>query len=251
MNNFCLPKKVIYSYCNKDLVFESLKYQYTPFEGAAFLIAYRENREFFLRCVKKELHSCLENGVLSNVKQGGTNFKLAKFILGLITEDLSGENEKIWVNMLADELMPANYRNSFFNNKDLSESLITREYLLSELQDFSRNSWELQNRRFLIFRLVQRVEVSKKVFTRYKIPEIKKIDGDFSDILNFPLFQILLILAAKKSSIKSSLIFQNTVLKIGDIVVSSKDRLIDPSQMLLGYISIWNELKLMKETYGV
>ena len=188
---------------------------------------------------------------LPYIEKDKANHKLAKFIIAHITEDLHEEEIHLWVNLLSVELMPADYRSRFFFNKDLSGSIVTREYLISELQDFSRDKWQLQKRAVSVFNLVQRFEVSKKIFTRYKVSEMKKIDRDFSDFFNFALFHFMLILAAKKSPTKTSLIFQNSMLKVGDIIISCLHRFVTPGQMILGYTSICKELKLMREIYKV
>lgn len=102
-----------------------------------------------------------------------------------------------------------------------------------------------------MFTLLLRFEVSKKIFTHYSLPDIKKDRHDFSDILNFILFHHFLIEAHHFASPMARPTLENGILKMGDLLISIIYRLCTPAQLSLAYASIHNELKLMEKTYEI
>ena len=105
----CSSKEPTYKYCDKDLISNPTKYQYTAFEGPTFLISYRNRREEFLRKIKKKLYHSSELLTPSQKKKIKTNQKLAKFIISHVKENLAEDKIDLWADCLSIELDTKDY----------------------------------------------------------------------------------------------------------------------------------------------
>jgi adenylylsulfate kinase-like enzyme len=243
--------KNIYRYTEHDLLSAPITYQYLPFEGEPFLRSYRDNREKALSAIERKMldfEKCSFMNVSGNSDH--RDIELAGFLL---ETDVIGStvHKGFWKSLLARELMPEGYRKRFFKNQNLENIVVTREYLVSELKGFADCSWNYALKHKHVFRLLQRFEVSKKILICYSLPDFRKIEDNFSDFLNFPLFHCLLVAVHGESGKRDSLALQNGFLKLGDILVSTIERLVTPAQMILAYVCIQNELNIMGECYHV
>ncbi len=97
-----------------------------------------------------------------------------------------------------------------------------------------------------IFKLVQRFEVSKKIFDNYAEETWKRTSEEFSDIKNYLLFGIVLIRAYKLSqNISKKLVLFNALLKLNDLLISINIQN-EEEQTLLAYC-ISEELLIYRE----
>jgi adenylylsulfate kinase len=240
-----------YQYTDKDLLTNPIKYQYLPFEGKEFLAAYRTNRLNALAKLHVRLKEYERGTVLEKQNDQPNDYRnLTAYLLRPLNKSLPGSTKK-WHQMVEKEILPVNYRNHFLGNHPINDSLITREYLVNELDAIINSTWEYSTRQQPLFTLLKRFEVSKKIFTHYSMPEIKKIRHEFSDLLNFTLFHRLLIEVHAFASYSARTVLGNGILKMGDLLISIIYRLSTPAQFSLTCASLHQELKLMEETHGI
>ena len=250
IDGLSLQANVKYRYTEKDLLKSPIKYQYLPFEGREFLRAYRENRQGGLIALEEKMEEYLVSAINTYYDVDSEETETARFLLDITVKSLPGVPE-VWSKLLGMELLPTDYRKRFFSNISVENCLITREYLVRELGESAQGRWDYQESWKIIFTLLQRFEVSKKIYTTYSLPDIKKTNGDFSDLLIFPLLHHLLIECHKYADDKASLVLENSILKLGDLIISIIYRLISPAQMVLTYSSIRKELQIMERKYGL
>lgn len=133
--------------------------------------------------------------------------------------------------------------------KKESNVILTREYLQGELTDIVGGAWQAKERLDTFLTLVQRFEVSKKVYVHYRSLNFKKIDNDYTDLVNFILFHVLLSEVCSLVDKQFSIICTNSLLKVGDILISIKDKLVGHEELLA--FALNQELLLMKEQFDV
>lgn len=240
-----------YSYTENDLLKNPIKYEYLPFEGIEFLKAYRDDRLQALARLK-DREEGWERGIIwqRELKVSSECDQLSTFLLQPLLGRLPGEDEK-WLSLVSNELLPEGYNQHFFHGVSVKDCLITREYLIHELSDIQSLKWDYSQRREQLFTLLLRFEVSKKIFTHYSLPDIRKVRRDYADLLNFPLFHTLLTEAHRFADEKGRLALENGILKMGDLLISIIPKLTSSAQLALSHASLHKELKIMEATYGI
>jgi len=83
--------------------------------------------------------------------------------------------------------------------------------------------------------------VTKKIYQYYLKANLKKSSGSFDELLNYPLFSILLFELFNKGTKAEKLIFFNTILKLNDLLVSILKDLSTPIELYLTKISLEKE----------
>jgi len=245
-----LSYDISYEYSEGNLLEEPITYQYTTFEGKGFFKAYRKSREKALDRLAFRLHAFTKatKTICPDVPDGMK--RLSQMLLKPVEDEL-GNNDTIYKKFLSCELMPDDYMDRFLPGRNLDKHFITREFFINELRRMESGDWCFKESKEQIFALIQRFEVSKKIFDYYSLPDIRKVDSSFSDLLNFPLFHVLLTFSQQYAYERAGLIIQNAVLKLGDTIVSAINEFITPGQMVLVYSSLRNELELMSKKYDV
>jgi len=241
---------VQYKYSEENLLEKRLTYQYTGFEGKGFLKAYRKSRESALNRLSDRmvLFAKATKAICPDVPDGMK--RLSQMLLKPVEDELDN-TDTIYKKFLSCELMPDDYMDRFLPGRNLDKHFITREFFINELRRMESGDWCFKESKEQIFALIQRFEVSKKIFDYYSLPDIRKVDSSFSDLLNFPLFHVLLTFSQQYAYERAGLIIQNAVLKLGDTIVSAINEFITPGQMVLVYSSLRNELELMSKKYDV
>jgi cytidine diphosphoramidate kinase len=243
------PDNVDYAYTEKDLVRSPFKYQYLPFEGKGFLKAYRQNRMDGVEVLREKMHEyalcCPWGKTMAAVEE---KVPIAAFLDA--SDELPGGHE-LWEKTLGLELLPDNYRQRFITYQELEDKLVTREYMVKELEALHAGKWNYSERSGLLFALLRRFEVSKKIYTFYRLPEVRMVKKDSGDLLNFVLFQMLLGKAHQHAPDRAKLILENGLLKMGDLLVSISSRLVSPAQIALACVSLAKELQIMEKRYGI
>lgn len=242
--------KCAYPYVRDDLLKNPTKYQYTKYEGSGFLESYRSSREEALIKLKKSIEDYFKSVTFKPEETDPAISGETEFILNKIKGKLSVDRQII-KNALARELSPANYRESFLRGVHTGGNLITREYFLEELQKLTNGSWDYVSRKEKLLSLIQRFEVTKKIFNYYKAEKMKCQGNGHDDLLNFPFFLFLLTTIYNKVPQEASLVIENSILKMGDILISCMSHLTTPGQMLLTYSALQNELDIFKEISNV
>jgi len=193
-----LLKNTTYSYTKNNLLNNPIKYQYTEYEGKDFLKAYLKNRNRFLQKIspnmlsKKPFSCSIENHT------GESNLFFANY----------NRINKDWIYYFEKNL------------KNTNEISKTRSKLIGILNQLNNRQLNTESEQFIL-RLVQKFEVSKKLFDCYNWDTLKKRTEDSTDLFNYPLFGVILSFYILEVSDDKKNIYRNTHLKINDIIVSA------------------------------
>jgi cytidine diphosphoramidate kinase len=128
------------------------------------------------------------------------------------------------------------------NDKD---NLILKDYLIS----FYDCNEEYLNKNNTIFNLlIKRFEVSKKLYSTYSLSETRKSSSSYHDLINYPLFSLVLQKYYKFCSIQEDkLIYLNSILKVNDILSSIKEDMIFPAEIQYSIYAIEGEMDIAME----
>ena len=137
-----------------------------------------------------------------------------------------------------------NKKNFNLNNKNYQhdEELILKEYLIYL---YNSNIDELKKERKTIDILIKRFEVSKKLFSRYDLKNLKKKSNKFDKPLLYSLFSLVLQKYYIASSDQNRFIFLNTILKLNDIITSISNNILISEEIFYSIKAIDGELKII------
>lgn len=128
--------------------------------------------------------------------------------------------------------------------------IVVRIFLMQQLKKLEEQSWKFEDERKMLLKLVQRFEVSKRIYDRYDIQSIKKSENALLDLCNFPLFGLVLIAAAKTiPNHPARFIFMNAAIKIGDILSSASMRFEAHAALCRRFFEA--EMEWMRSAYGI
>ena len=126
----------------------------------------------------------------------------------------------------------------------IKNSLILRDYLLNLLEGNKKN---LDKNFSIIKVLIQRFEVSKKLYISYDSDRIRKNTQDYSELLNYPLFSLVLQKYYEfEGSEEKRLVYLNAILKNNDIISSIKGDIITPNEIKYSIRAINGELNIIR-----
>lgn len=242
-----------YPYTKTNLLETPHKYQYSTFEGREFFLVYKQSRQEKIKLFKDNLISYHKTiTALPKLNPDEKFIELLKQISVIAGKEFKIDSDDL-LSILSAELWTNGYEKSFVWQPAQEHSFITRPFLLTTLQKTMTTSspFLLPDERNLLLKLIQRFEVSKKIFAQYKYPEIRKIDNDYSDLLNFVLFHCALVSIHRLCDPLQSMVIENCLLKLGDILDSCFYRFFTPAQSLLAALSLQNELVIMEKKYGI
>jgi hypothetical protein len=206
-----------YQYSEGSRLLKPHKYMYTVFEGKALLVAYQKDRMAMILRVKSFDQSIKSENFILN--DASINFLKKAFQsssaelnkqFGLLISDKTeaGATDIIVLNDLARQIEEASI-NVHLNTIELLRSLIAME-LLGQHQNIVKEWIDL---------LVQRFEVSKKIYETYQ-PGFRKGEGSSTSVELYWLFDLLLCLFYVNTS---HLKYLSTLLKISDLLCSLED----------------------------
>ena len=241
----------IYSQINR--LEESCSYMYTPFQGLAFLKSYHASRAAVLRRYAASNHTGAELDHFLGVKAGAFLGKFFGTISAEVVEDFrafSGD-------------APAKISNSDSTNcaklKELSEKLtgfttaepVATEKLLLSLIAAQLLSAQDANVKIWLDRMVQRFEVTKKVYEIY--PQgFRKGEGSYKSIRLYWLLALALCLFYVRSR---SVKYLSTLLKVCDLLCSLPEDVLQNQVPALGMSVVLTAestgVKLLAEKKGV
>jgi len=99
-----------------------------------------------------------------------------------------------------------------------------------------------QNDMKIIKLLLMRFEVSKRLYSKYSMPDIKRASDDYGILKNYSLFGLLLCRLVHRGSNPENLIWMNAMLKINDLMISSMDKesgkLVHKMQIILVHLEM-------------
>ena len=139
----------------------------------------------------------------------------------------------------------------YFNNSNIinyvyknDKNLILKEFLLYL---YNGNIKELEKQNNLIEILIKRFELSKKLFLTYDLKEMKKSSPEFDELLNYPLFSLVLQKCYNNTNTQKKLIYLNVILKVNDIISSIKKDLIFSEEVYYSIEALNGELKIIRD----
>lgn len=216
---------VSYPYSATDGLLRREKYEYTKFVGYPFLTAYEQDR-------KKAI------GLLSERIEVLSNSYGFESIPGPWSEVI-GENAHFNKTWLDAELKSAAI--------DKFDGIIeTKNLLIHLLMKNIESKDQIKETLEMTLRLLQRFEVSKRIYERYSLPEMTKCSDVYSPILPYALFSLLLQKLVKSAdSQQTKAILMNATLKLGDIIASCLHRMATPCEQWLSYAALSSELEMI------
>jgi cytidine diphosphoramidate kinase len=132
---------------------------------------------------------------------------------------------------------------------DLHEFKTKKDLILKEFLIFlylgDRSVLEKQESFFEI--LIKRFEVSKKLYLTYNIKDIRKSSKDFNELISYCLFSLVLQRYYDMSIGQQKLVYLNSILKVNDIISSTKSNLIFANEVYYALKAINGELKILGE----
>jgi cytidine diphosphoramidate kinase len=221
-----LIPKVEYHYSKKDLLSNLHKYQYTKFEGPAFLDAYADSRNESIR----ELNLIVDKLSIYDKSEYQTFFMIERYNLHktlsfFLKVELNDLVEPIIINKTVEtinstQLLKHMYQNlTVNNNHDLSK----------------------------VFILIKRFEVSKRIYKNYTFPNLSRIKSDYKNTTNYLLFSLILIEASNYCNIEEKTIIFNTLLKVNDLIISIRNRIGTPCEIILASICLKKEMEIYQD----
>jgi len=161
--------KIPYPYTVNNLLGKRESYQYSSFEGPIFLQSFEKTRQITRTLFEKSIES--QPAALN--KQGSPSYPWFEIL------DLK-EGSCLFLNQ---ELPPPR------GKINLNGTVSTRDFLIHALNELSLEKKIDEN---LILKLLQRFEVTKKLYNAYIYPDLKRDGNDYKDPLNYALFSLLL-----------------------------------------------------------
>ena len=231
-----------YSFSSENRRVSPCTYMYTPYEGISLLESYSSNRGIFLNKGEEIIRNSVEideiikgilnrgiNECLQIVKMAGDE-KLSDGLLGII-------KDHAW---LADNILSPKGNSGLSRKRAILESFSldrnveTMSLLISLFNSILSNLEHSPLRKIWIDRLVQRFEVTKKIYERYK-PGFRKGEGKSEHLILYALFAMVLSIYYYKNK---NLKYLNTLLKINDTLISVVDKLKDDyPAIFMAYLS--------------
>lgn len=126
------------------------------------------------------------------------------------------------------------------NNSELTKEIMQAILLFQRYGNDRKKAYEL------LSKFIKKFEVFKKIYTRYNLKDMKKDSEDFSNISNYVLLSLNLILYYKK---ENNLKFLNACLKLNDLSISSFDSLIEEDEKKAMLLSINEEVEIIKHLF--
>ena len=183
-----------YQYTESNLLENPTHYMYSSFEGMRFIDDFKKSRIVFL-----------ENSIIPNLDKSGELNPFMQEIYKSLSASLTSSIEGLNITNLSLKFLEIDTEDSI-----LTENLIN--YLIASNLSSIKN-----DERHLEDRLIQKFEVTKKIYTSYAKGMGKGL-GDFKDPYLYVIFSIFL---ASKYLINKNLKFLNTIIKVNDIIASA------------------------------
>jgi len=197
-----------YNYCDENILQSPQKYMYTKFGGIEFLKSYYQQR---LKIINK-IYSYTQGDNESNIK---LHDDLISGVVNYIsTEKIKLLNEDLYSYILNQSLL-CSVSNETSQEINVKEKIKTDDLLRKIILILSHSKGE-KSALIELDQLIQRFEVTKKIYSEYK-PGFKKGSGDNQNLENYWLFGIALCYANFN---KINLKYFNTLIKVCDLLAS-------------------------------
>ncbi|MDA3892342.1 MAG: adenylyl-sulfate kinase [Salinivirgaceae bacterium] len=123
-------------------------------------------------------------------------------------------------------------------------NLVLRDFLF-HLYNSDRK--EMDKEESIIELIIKRFEVSKKLHLTYDKNEIRKSSKQFGDLLNYPLFSLVLQKYYNNTGSQQKLVYLNAILKVNDIISSAQSDFILFNEIDYSLKAFIGELKIIGE----
>jgi adenylylsulfate kinase len=131
-----------------------------------------------------------------------------------------------------------------YNSFELENNLILKDFLIFLYQSSKEELLKYSN---TIDILIKRFEVGKKLYLTYDLNEIRKSSVSFDELLNYPLFSLVLQKYYNYSNNQKKFVYLNAILKVNDIISSIKSEFILYDEVYYSIEAISNELQIIGE----
>ena len=124
------------------------------------------------------------------------------------------------------------------------KSIILKRFLLTL---YLAKDSELSKQLATIESLIQRFEVSKKLYLSYDLIEFRKTTAEHNELLNYALFSLVLQRYYNATESEKKFIYLNAILKLNDIILSIKSDFITQAEVYYAKVALDGELKIIEE----
>ena len=144
------------------------------------------------------------------------------------------------LNLLPENVMPDIDGECYTDNNELLLKPFL-QYLYSK-----NGAGELARHKDQILLLIKRFEVSKKLYSRYSVMDIRKSSAESDNLGNYALFSLVLLnYFHVTESVEEQLMYFNAILKVNDILSSAKYEIYTSDEIVLSLAAIQKELELI------
>ena len=95
--------------------------------------------------------------------------------------------------------------------------------------------------------MIKRFEVGKKLYLSYDLQEIRKNSLEFEEMLNYPLFSLVLQKYYHLTINEEKFVYLNAILKVNDIISSTRSDFILPNEINYAKKALEGELEIVGE----
>lgn len=208
-----------YPYNQKNLIEEPEKYMYTKFHGIKFIQSFIDSRKKIKNQIIEENPS--DYSFYPILYQ--TSQELDKYLSNKYPQYLDELNKNLYLpnifkkNTIKNEINKLKPIDSFSVNKEVNTNILLKTLFYSILNDNKKKS---KTNKIWLDRLIQRFEVTKKLYEGY-FAGFRKGYGKNNIIENYLLLGVILEVAyIKNNKIK----YLNTILKICDLITSLSEK---------------------------
>jgi cytidine diphosphoramidate kinase len=124
------------------------------------------------------------------------------------------------------------------------DTLYLKEFLIFL---YLSKSEELKKHTNIINTLVKRFEVGKKLYKTYDSKEIRKSSREYEELINYPLFSLILQRYYQIETNQQKFVYLNAILKVNDIISSVKYDYILYNEIYYAIDALDGELAIMEE----
>ena len=210
-----------YRYSANNLLEHPEKYEYTEFQGQEFLDSYSQNRDQTIRVLRERVRK-LESSYGSESESHPWTEEL-----GLPQAAGGFLNKELPISDVGIE------KNGELATRRFLTKLITAAISDDEDPDID-----------LLLRLVQRFEISKVIYTTYKLPSLRRTASPVAEFLDIGLFATTLAILSRQVTPEQRLIMFNALLKLNDILESISEKLSTPAEQYLALTAMKHEQEI-------
>jgi len=211
-----------YPYSSKNRLLHPERYQYSPYLGEPFFESYATSRTDAIRALEA---------------------KMARWNpIPWQRSDL-----KALAESYAEKLLQALDR---IPDPALSSAteIVTKKFLFETLVKVLKQKKVSPKDLSVVHSLLRNFEISKKLFTRYSLPEVKRASDVFDEALSYPLFALLLIEVFRLTEdVAQKTIYFNALAKLADLIISIQGDLMLPEECALARFALEHEQRLFKD----